>query len=103
MRFIKPLQMFVAAAVLLGLVHTAICQFTDAQNHFHKFIYDRGPFQHVTLFLACFVIVLLLNRVSQYLSNRKQFTLFQEKKGQPPWELAQPPRVDRFPQGGRSC
>jgi biopolymer transport protein ExbB/TolQ len=88
MRFIKLLQIFAAAGVLLGLVHTVIWQFTTPENHFHKFIYERGPFQHITLFAACVVVVLLLRRSNQFRRNCSQFKALFEGRGQPPLELA---------------
>jgi biopolymer transport protein ExbB/TolQ len=44
--------------------------------------------QHITLFVTCIVIALLLSRFSQYRWNYARFRSLQEGKGQPTGELA---------------
>jgi hypothetical protein len=88
MRLAKPLQIIVAAGVMLTLAHVLMLQHTKPGDHFYAFIYQRGPVQQVTLAVACVVIAMLLCRFSHHRRSRAQFKTFQEGKGQPPAELA---------------
>lgn len=88
MRFIKPLQILIAAGVMLAFVHVLFHEFTEPGDHFYKFIYERGPVQHITLFVTCIVIAVLFSRFSQYRWNHRRFNALRTGKGQPPKELA---------------
>jgi hypothetical protein len=87
MRFFKPLLVLYTAGSLCGLVHLLIQQWTKPEDHFHQFIYDRGPIQHVTLFTACFVVTLLLFRFFEHVWKTRQFTQTLAGTAQPPREL----------------
>jgi biopolymer transport protein ExbB/TolQ len=82
------LQILVAAGVMLALAHVLILQFSAPGGHFHMFIYERGPVQHISLFVTCLVIALLLARLSHYRWSCWQFQALQEGKAAPPKELA---------------
>jgi biopolymer transport protein ExbB/TolQ len=88
MRHAKPLQILVAAGVMLALAHALMLQYTKPGDHFYAFIYQRGPVQHVTLAVACIVIAMLSYRFSHHRRSQVQFKTFHEGKGQPPAELA---------------
>jgi len=88
MRLAKPLQILVAAGVMLALAHVLILQFAGPGNHFYMFIYERGPVQHVTLFVTFVVIAMLAARFSRFRWNRAQLKALQQGKGQPSEDLA---------------
>jgi biopolymer transport protein ExbB/TolQ len=88
MQFGKALRMLAAAGVLLGMTHVLMLQFTTPADRFHMFLYERGPVQHITLFVTCIAGAMLWARVSQYCGRRKQFNRCQAEKSPPP-DLAQ--------------
>jgi len=89
MRYVKTLQIVVAAGILLGLVHALIYLLAAPGSRVHGFIYDRSFVQHATLLITCLVVVLLFARTCQYRYSHAQYTALARQRGGPPKELAE--------------
>ena len=82
MRAANRIGLLVWTTILCAVVHGALQNFALPGDRLYAFIYERGPVQYATLYVACLVAMLLLGRFLKCRWGRGQLESLQRRPQQ---------------------